>query len=881
MTTPTLNPVLEETELTVTPKAYLANCAMCPLREQPMVPGIGPDQTDFASVTEGPGTTEVEKNEPLVGKAGQLFRPLMRQAGLADRSYWMTNATLCLPRQDADKETDLKIATACCHDRLVHELTSRGVKYVLASGVHAARSLGWRGSSIVEDRGRRFVNDLGLEVMPTIHPAYVIYQDSRPENPNTYKDLRADINLFMTEKRPTPPEPTYTVCDTPEEAIQALEKIRHEVWWEWDRNEDPTTIALDLETANLSPWSKLLCAGISHTPGQVSIIPGDVLNLPEVSKSLMRLNAEPGAQFVGHNAKFDRKQLMAKWDFAPNFFHDTMFMHWSLDERKKIHSLKKIIMGVWELQTDYSQGLHDYLDQLKKEVYNRVYRESVGTKIKANLAKALAKEASEKVDFGDIPLDILYPYLAKDVDYELRLTPILDEQLVGGPRRSYYDVLRPSINMLADTEMTGFDLDTDYQAKLDRVLAYLEKRKLRDIRRLVAENPEFTDDEAQVFNPSSTKQLAEFLHSEGINLPMTKKGNPSTSKKVLATVSRTFDHPALALVKLIREYRKLRTTYIKPQKLKADDDGRIRPNIHLASGSTGEDGGTIGLRPSFSNPNFGQLPRGMTTTAKLIKKMYWAGPKPPEGQEATMSVVQCDYRAAELRLLAWLSDEDYLIDIFRSGLDPHQRTALDLFPDEDITAPGWKTKRDIGKTCNFAYWYNLGSMSAVGAKLDEYNIPMTTDQLNSIGYRYAALMPKMVQLIETTKQELSRYGYIEEIWGTRRRFGFPSEFSSVQAGRSRQALNHKGQSGAAGLTWTAMTSLHANYDFSQKYQAKIALMVYDSIITICPTPHVKDVAAMMNKTMRQVALDKLGDKVPFDTDAMAGPSWGQLKEVEL
>lgn len=868
-----LNPTLLEDEIPVAPKAPYANCAMCPLRDQPVVYGQGPDQTDFAVVVEGPGETEVEQSTPLVGPGSKLLRPLLNQAGLPEGSYWLTQAVMCQFHSYTTKETELKLATACCQDRLTHELADHGVQYVLASGVHPARALGWQGLHITEDRGCRFTNSNGLEVMPTLSPAFVSYQDSNPKNPNTYKDLRADVNRFMVEKLPTPPDPTYTVCETPESAISALGSMRQEVWWEWDRNQEPTTVVLDLETTSLSPFARLLCAGISHTPGQVLIIPGDILNLAEVTNALMRLNAEPGARFSNHNAKFDRKQLMAKWGFTPNFYHDTMFMHWSLDERKKIHSLKKIIMGVWELQQDYSEGLHNYLEELKKAAYATALKDALVKGIKTTPAKVLAKAAAEAVNFGDIPRDILYPYLAKDVDYTLRLTLILNAQLVGGPRRSYYDVLRPTINMLADTEMTGFKLDTKYQAKLDRVLAYLEKRKLRDIRRLVADNPEFTADEASQFNPASTQQLAEFLHCEGITLPLTAKGNPSTGKQVLATISRTIDHPALALVKAIREYRKLRNTYIDPKKIKADDDGRLRPNIHLASGSTGEDGGTIGLRPSFSKPNFGNLPRGTTPTAKLIKKMYRAG--------HGYSVVQCDYRAAELRLLAWLSGEDYLIDIFRSGQDPHYRTALDLFPSEDTTAPGWPILRSVGKTCNFAYWYNLGSMSAVGTRLDEFNILMSKEELDAIGYRYAALMPKMVQLIETTKREVDNQGYVEDIWGTRRRFGYPSESSAVRASRYRQGVNHKGQSGAAGLTWKAMAALHANPDFNTKYSARIALMVYDSVIAICPTSHVKDVAALMNHTMRQVALDKLGDSVPFATDATAGPSWGELEDVEL
>lgn len=56
--------------LRVFPKAPLARCGDCPLRDRPFVPGSEPPMTDRIIVGEAPGHREVVEGRPFVAKAG-------------------------------------------------------------------------------------------------------------------------------------------------------------------------------------------------------------------------------------------------------------------------------------------------------------------------------------------------------------------------------------------------------------------------------------------------------------------------------------------------------------------------------------------------------------------------------------------------------------------------------------------------------------------------------------------------------------------------------------------------------------------------------------------------------------------------------------------
>lgn len=73
---------------------------------------------------------------------------------------------------------------------------------------------------------------------------------------------------------------------------------------------------------------------------------------------------------------------------------------------------------------------------------------------------------------------------------------------------------------------------------------------------------------------------------------------------------------------------------------------------------------------------------------KTIKNLFVA----PQGK----ILLQLDYSQAELRVLAYLSDDDWLTDVYVQGHDLHDKVAEQMFgPDFN------KEQRVMAKTINF------------------------------------------------------------------------------------------------------------------------------------------------------------------------------------
>jgi len=83
-------------------KQSIQNCTACSLHEfrTQVVPGYGSKEAKIAFIAEAPGKDEDEQGIPLVGKAGQRFNLLLKQAGLEREEVWLDNLVHCRPPQN-------------------------------------------------------------------------------------------------------------------------------------------------------------------------------------------------------------------------------------------------------------------------------------------------------------------------------------------------------------------------------------------------------------------------------------------------------------------------------------------------------------------------------------------------------------------------------------------------------------------------------------------------------------------------------------------------------------------------------------------------------------------------------------------------------------
>lgn len=153
-----------------------ANCQGCRLRGKPCVPGYGnTDHPDIAFIAEAPGETEVEQGKPLVGKAGQFLRMVMKDVGIDENRCYFTNMCICRP--DNNKKPSAAMIKAC-KPRLVKEIAMLRPKLVVSlGGVPTSGFVGIkRGITLShgEYKELRFKSGFKVGALPTYHPSGVL-----------------------------------------------------------------------------------------------------------------------------------------------------------------------------------------------------------------------------------------------------------------------------------------------------------------------------------------------------------------------------------------------------------------------------------------------------------------------------------------------------------------------------------------------------------------------------------------------------------------------------------------------------------------------------------------------------------------------------------
>lgn len=153
--------------------APLGRCDDCPFGHRCVVPGEGPDETNWVIVGQAPADTEVAKGRPFVGTSGVRLDQALAAARVDRSAVYITNTALCQPPDNESPPPDEAILA--CHERLIREVQLRMPRKVLALGKTAAEALTGVSGTIAELRLLRPAPSPYLggyaEVQVTYHPS--------------------------------------------------------------------------------------------------------------------------------------------------------------------------------------------------------------------------------------------------------------------------------------------------------------------------------------------------------------------------------------------------------------------------------------------------------------------------------------------------------------------------------------------------------------------------------------------------------------------------------------------------------------------------------------------------------------------------------------
>lgn len=257
-----------------------------------------------------------------------------------------------------------------------------------------------------------------------------------------------------------------------------------------------------------------------------------------------------------------------------------------------------------------------------------------------------------------------------------------------------------------------------------------------------------------------------------------------------------------------------------------------------------------------------------------IRNFYVAGP----GKVLFL----IDFAGFELRIMAWKSGDEVMIEIFNTGGDMHRKTAATMTgkPEEEVT----KRERGDAKPGNFGISYGGTEHALQKTFLTDYRVRKTLDEclaiVNAVKATYPGI-PRYQREIELLARE---QGYVETIYGYRRMLPeINSANGKARGSAARQAANTPIQGTAADLMKKAQNGVYdtiADGDILEHGKTDMIAQIHDEIIfEMDDDPDLVEAAYHKVKAiMEQEPVP--GFPVPVLAEASVAYSWGKKMDVE-
>lgn len=710
------------------------------------------------------------------------------------------------------------------------------------------------------------------------------------------------------------------------------------------RNEYGKSVATDPYHPN--SWVISLQATI--TPGH-SVFYDDERGSPEARKTL--LDFAKTKLHIWHNAVHDLKFIREKWheNLWPWFAYDTMLADHALREWDRTRNLKKLADLFLPEFEDYEQPLEKWFiangfASKNMRDYSELPRDllasygAIDTDVLLRLFHMQCKEIEEagmwelvsdhirrtNRVYGD---DMHHGWgVSKTTWQELRAKYMKQRQSAIAELRGtvYWDRWRghkevdlksAGLRFYDSETQTCYDSSEMTDTWPDAVTVNGRKREYvkcpksgpnKGVRSPIGKWTYTQED--LVPDPGNRAFVADVLYGESyLNLPVdhhTKGGDEATHEVAMVFLKKKHsDRPEVTQV--IDAFRnqskaeKFLGTFIEPvfdrwkdgefQPGYVKSDGMIHPQ-YLMAGGENIDGGTTSGRISCKDPNQTNIP-SRDKNGKLIKRIYVPVPRDIYGNVAPALedwyILQLDYSQLELRVLADLSRDPFMVDAYIEGLDLHTQLAsarfgkpIEWFKErlDDHEHPEYQQAyewRAAAKTSWFAFIYGAGPSKLVET-LAKQDVWFTTQEMMAIikGLR------QMLPMVERLRQETIQQAPVAYTRFRRRRYcpNVRSTDRGIRDKAFRQLFNFRIQSEGADICSRGMYLAAEWLREQRQYGIRAYAMgnVYDSFILACPKSELDYVAYNVREKMENPQLP-WNPVIPFKVDVEFGPSWGKLQ----
>lgn len=685
-------------------------------------------------------------------------------------------------------------------------------------------------------------------------------------------------------------------------------------------------IAIDTETNNsLEPLTCLLMGACIYTPGQLSayipihhtqpdtdILIENQLTELDIKEQFDRLS---NTQILMHNGKFDYEVIKCTCNCVLNIYWDTEIAARILDENELAGLKKQYILHIDSTQEKYD-----------------------------------IEHLFQGIPYAYVKPEIFALYAATDAYITYRLYEWQKEQFSKPGNEKLFDLFMnvemPVVPVCAEMELYGIEIDKEYAKRLsnkyhkkvdevnakidtelskysDKIAAWRLTKEANYKERNSKPNKagEFTYKKSkneQLENPpqlNSPTQLAILLYDILGTPAQDKKAPRGTGEEILQKIKL----PICDLILEKRGLEKLIGTYIdKIPECVNSKDNRLHAHFNQLGAGTG--------RFSSSNPNLQNIP----SHVKEIRLMFRAA----EGNVFSGA----DFSQQEPRLLSAYSNDDTMIAAYKENKDLYATVASVVYKNDywdnmehrqDGTPnPEGKKRRSNCKSLILGIMYGRGAPSIAE------QIHSTVEEAQQIINDFYNQFPKVKEWTEKTEKDAKVTGYVEDLWGRRRRLpdillpkytvkntkpstefnpilytlgkvnnssaalveSYKKKLSKVKSRNDyqkiqqeaekdgiyivdngafisqaeRQCVNARIQGGAASMTKVCMRKVFDDEELN-RLGAKLVLQIHDEVIVECPKQNSEAVMNRLTYVMKTSVADKV--QVPFKCDGYIVNCW--------
>ena len=567
-------------------------------------------------------------------------------------------------------------------------------------------------------------------------------------------------------------------------------------------------LVLDTETTSTSPIDAEL-VGLSFSVEEHKAfyvpIPANREEALQIVNIFKPLYEDPKILKVGQNLKYDLEVLRNYDVHLDGPMWDTMIAHYLIQPELR-HNM-------------------DYM----AEVY--LHYQTI------HIDELIGPKGKNQRTMRDLSPTLVYEYACEDADITLQLKNKLEPELKNHDCEDlFYNIEMPLMPVLAEMEMNGVCIDTKSLAETSKQFT----TRMNEIEQRIYELA------GQQFNIASPKQVGEILFDKlkiVEKAKKTKTGQYVTSEEVLQQLKNK--HEIVADILKHRGLKKLIGTYIDAlPKLINPRTGRIHTSFNQTITATG--------RLSSSDPNLQNIPiRG--EDGKEIRKAFIPEPG--------CLFFSADYSQIELRVMAHLSQDPQMIEVFREGKDLHAATAANIYkkPIDEVT----RDERTKSKRANFGIIYGF-TVFGLAERLD---IPREEAKMLIDGY--FATFPEVHDYMEKSKEVARQQGYVTTLFGRRRYLpDINSANATVRGFAERNAINAPIQGTAADIIKVAMIHIFNRFK-AEGIKSKMILQVHDELnFSVLPDEKEK---------VEHIVLEEMQNAfhmaVPLVADSGFGDNW--------